>query len=112
MVEKADFFAAAALIVGPPPEDRRGMSWGTLVGSKGVTPIGPTGTLMAKFGMGVKLLTLWEQMGRPGEDDVWLALAKHHITSNQRKDLSEIIYREYEKWYETETKIRAAAEAL
>jgi hypothetical protein len=88
------------------------MSWGTMVGSK-VLPLGTaTGTLVAKFGVGVRLLMLWEEMGQPGGDAHWLRLASCGLTSNERKDLSEIIYREYEKWYETETKIREAAEAL
>lgn len=108
-MDKEAFFATAALMVGPPPIDRSGIAFGTMVGSKASSP---RYTGFERFGFGIQLLTLWEKMGRPGTDTNWIRLASHPITSNERKDLSEVIYKEYVKWYETEQKIKLAAEAL
>jgi hypothetical protein len=102
MVEKETFFATAALTLGPPPgPDRRLMSWGTMVGNKAAPRSATYVDIQNELKFAAKLMTLYFNMR-----------ATFLPSGTQLNEISTNLYMGYKQWYETEQKIRAAAEAI
>ena len=97
-MEKEDFFAAAALALGPPPaEDHRGIRYGMLVGSKSALDSKPYRQFVAERKFAAQLLSLYI---------VVMPFEAFMTTDNTE------LFEEYVKWYRLQNKLRLAAEKI
>jgi hypothetical protein len=109
-LEKEDFFAAAALALGPLPVDHSGISSGTMVGGKVAKPAEPRPIQLYTYRL--RLINLWHELGRPCEDEFNRQLFLTALFVAKERTIVDVIYEGYETWYSKQEKIRLAAEAI